>query len=553
MSGYQSKNFDNLMPIEDDPNFNKEKNDTLLTPLFLRLGWCGSFFILSMYVLPFFFGGRGGLVQGVIKIVLFCVVFLSYAYPIYLTFKDSESYVLSKLSLRYFLPFVPLLLVFLFQVIPIPLAFLDYLSPEVSLSYKKAGADSGFLTINRNETLSAFSWFFIMAMCLNVCLQLPYVVMKVGNSLRNSKKKAVLFAPKAREYDFLSEVFQKTLIRVSLFCSVIALSHLAFKSNKLFGIFELFPDYQPSFRAHWPFANANQLAVMLEIGLVLSFSRFLRSRYLKLLTMSSVPKQESIGHYLLHIMHSLERHGKDLLVIFILSLGLILTMSRAGIALTCVALSFLWVYYLINPVQLIMNTAKREDIRKIGFFKTKIFLSIGLPFLCMVGVLSFLGGDVAYNLSNRVSETYDQVGSAPRWELNYVTSRIFYDNLLFGVGLNCWKYFAPAYATDYLAGWKLDYAHNDIFQFISEIGIVGLISSFVSILYFALLLGKVFRISLSSVQKFNIISLCTAFLVPIVHSFFDFPFHLPILSFSIFLVMVSLLRAVIFQLDQGQA
>lgn len=532
---------DNYVLDESDlSEYSHEREDRLSVSD--RLGAFGVFLILSMYILPFLFGGRDALVQSGIKFILFALCFYS-LFLMYARYARVDT-LSKKVKISDFKLIAPLFIILSIQIIPLPLSIVEFLSPEVALSYAKAGAVYGYLSIDVGNSISSFTWFFLLSVCVVFCLHVPYTVMKVGQRVRSDKQKTLLLAPQAREYDFLSEVLQKTVVRVSLICACIGISHLAFRSNKFFGFFEVFDDYISSSRAHWPFANANQLAVILEIGLVLSFSRFLRNRYLSQLSVSSVSKEETIGKMCLNFIFSIEKQSRDLSIIFVLALALILTMSRAGLILSYASMSVLWVYYLLHPVQVLSLDKRRRDVKVKKISLIQISAVIIVPFLCLLGLLSFLGAEATSHLSGRVIETYEQAGSAPRWEINAVTLEVFKNNMLFGIGLNCWSYFAPQYASDYLAGWKLDYAHNDIFQLISEIGIVGGIACSLPIMYFILHVFKGISTQAIVVQKFHTVSLLVVFMIPVLHSLVDFPFHLPLLSIATISMLVSLLRAV---------
>jgi len=236
---------------------------------------------------------------------------------------------------------------------------------------------------------------------------------------------------------------------------------------------------------------------------------------------------------------------------FILGIGLILTMSRAGIGLTFLGMSLLWVIYKFNPVVMIAqnedkmrrsNLNKNSGINKIiYFFKISVF-----PLLLFSFFLAYLGADVSSRLSSRVDQTVLHGGDASRDSLNKISWSIFNLNPLFGIGLNNWHHAADQFSTDDTVGWHLDYAHNDYLQLLSEIGLVGL---FLVMLPMKLAVRNLLflrEIHLGPVRKVFIFGLCLSFLVPALHAFVDFPYHLPILSMGIFLLFLTISRAILF-------
>ena len=523
-------NLNELAEREGDVSFQKSED---VNPLAL-LAWT---LLFCLWSLPFFFGGRGDFSNSVVKCVFYAAIFgsLIFSFRKKLMAKNESS---PSFSAKTFLLFVPLFVYLLFQVVPLPMGLVSLISSNTALAYQKVNSDFAFLSLDPSASLSAFSWLFLFVALYALLLEVPYVArsIKAQHSSRSRKSKTVFFSPVSRQYDEFSEVIHSVLIKVSLLCAVIGVTHLVLQLPALFGIFSFREDFQVTWRAHWPFVNANQLAVMLEVGLMLSCVNFLRERQLKMLSLTH-HEDRGLLKSIEALFYSFEKQVLSLGIMLILAIGLVLTMSRAGIILAFLGMTALWIFYksnpivMISPIGFVSKTGAGNSTKK-EFIKT-LCKNLLPPIMIGILVFSFIGEDSTYDLSSRVDETFNPNASAPRSTINKITWNILSRNSIFGVGLNSWASSASEFSTGDTIGWKLDYAHNDYFQLISEIGLLG-----TTLLLAPILCGMrvFFRLNLSflaPVQKVYLFGSFLAFLVPALHAVVDFPYHLPLLSLSI--------------------
>jgi hypothetical protein len=511
------------------------------------------FFVFAL--LPFFFGGRGLFANHIVKLVLFLSLVVSSV--IFIFKKNSlnkiglENETLSNKRSNVFLYFVPFLFYLIFQNISLPLDILGYFSEPAKLAYQKSNSLTGSISVDRSESVNALSWVFLYVSLYCLGLSVPYRKFNLKQKQRSSKisKNTVFFSKSSREYDLYSELIQKVVIAVSLFSAVIGVTHLMLQMQSLFGLFSFTDEYQFSWRAHWPFVNANQLAVMIEMGLMLSFARFLREKQLKTLSVSQ-KKEEGILKNIERVFYSLEKQALSLIVMFVLGIGLILTLSRAGIGLTFLGMSLVWMIYKFNPVVLISSDDRKRRLEKTNnsnISKLFSFLKISLfPLILFFFFLLYLGDDVSSRLSSRVDQTVSQNGDNSRKSLNQISWDVFNLNPLFGIGLNNWQYVAPQFSTDETKGWHLDYAHNDYLEVLSEIGLIGLLFACLPLKLALKNLLSLKGVHLGAVRKVYLCGLIMSFMVPAIHAFVDFPYHLPILSMGIFFLFLTISRSILF-------
>ncbi len=526
------------------------KNSTDLTKKtsseFRYIGVSGLFLLLMLIILPFMFGGRDPVVASFIKITFFVSVLASFINQMF--FKKKIESTVDNRSNKTIILFLPLLSYLIFQIVPLPLSLLAFLSPNSATAYRLTGAEYGYVSLEPFSSIFALSWLLVFALLFNSLLNVPYNTATIDKKRRKSKStKIVYFSENSREFDMFSELIQVVLIRVSLICAIIGISHLVLQMNSLFGIYSYAPNVEITSRAHWPFVNANQLAFIIEIGLLLSVTRFFRERQIKGLSLVA-SEDKSLLLAFKDFLSLIERQASLLISILVLSIGLFLTMSRAGIILSVFGISVLWFFYKLRPVKLVSKktNTNRSSNRSFSPFILKVIKLISAPVLIISLVLLFIGGEATHDLSERVDETYIQSGSAPRAALNLVTWKVFSENPIWGVGLNNWKLVASNFSEGYVVGWKLDYAHNDYFQLLSEVGLIGLMLGVFPIYYGIRKLLKVIRLNLGQVRSCFLLGLFLSFMVPAIHAAVDFPFHLPFLSFSIFATLVIFTRTCVY-------
>lgn len=216
---------------------------------------------------------------------------------------------------------------------------------------------------------------------------------------------------------------------------------------------------------------------------------------------------------------------KDRRLLFITAIGLmgvalILSGSRGGLAAL-----------LAEVVFLIILTTKTKNYNQ---FVLKIGLSGALVAIIVVGAI-LVGGESSLT---RISETAgsDNVTSG-RTEIWNVSLQIMKDNLPFGAGLGAYSVAYTPYDT-YNGLMRVEQAHNDYLQVLTDAGLVGLIIG-------AAFLFLLFKTGLKNVDTKNtfrrgvaIGALAGCFAV-LVHSFFDFVLHTTAVS-VLFLTLMAL-------------
>jgi hypothetical protein len=526
-----------------------------------------SLFVAFLILTPLLFGGRSGVTASAIKASFFCFFFLR---VLWFTFKKTKgkrfgipgslSFFRENQAYVYFLYCVPFLLFVSIQALPLPYSVLSFLAPLSAEAYLKAGAfvaggtGYGYISLNPQDTLSGLTWLLFFSILGSELLSYNFKKYEYSSRRRSSSKRSrtsAQFAQSSREFDRYAETLQSTLIYTAFMCALIAISHLASGAEQLFGLYAPDVIFQGHSRAHWPFVSPNHLAVVLEIGLILSFVRILRDRQLRGLSIE-IREDEPIIKRVSKLVSQWEHQAKDIIICLVIFLGLFLSGSRAGIFLSALALTSLWVFYRLYPVQLI---GARREIRRAGssrrgakkpFMNGPVrFFQIALFPLLLFFVAFFFMGDRSRNqLASRVETGVNEGLDFGRRQLQGISFEVFYSSPLWGVGVNSWKEKAPAFASDELAPWKLDFAHNEYLHFLSEIGLIGLLCAFfplsIGLLRLARMAHLIYMLSVS--QKFYFFGTLAALLVPLFHSFVDFPIHLPATTLFIFAIFIIFAR-----------
>ncbi len=533
-------------------------------------------FTVLLFLTPFLFGGRSDLSVSVIRAV-FLLFFLVRA--VFLTISQARSSRVGYFRVlkffpypranRYFMYCVPLLLFVGVQMLALPYSVLNVLSPFSAEAYVQTGAFDadgsgfGYISLDPLATRNGFLWILVFGILGAELLSLE-VHTYMYSSHRHSRKKRhrssmpTEFAESSRAFDFYSEFFLSSLIYLSLACSLVAIFHLASGSEQLFGMFAPDVNFQGHSRAHYPFVSPNHLAVVLEIGLMLSFVKILRDRQLRGLSIE--PREdETLMRRVVRTIGQWENQAKEVVAFVVLLLGLFLTGSRAGITISLSAITVLWMYYKLFPVVVLGSRVRRSysSSKRFGRSQNRFNWLPALVFpLVLVFVAFFFMGDRSRNqLASRMETGIQEGLDIGRKQLQGISLEVFSENPLWGVGLNAWKQSAPKFANETLAPWELDYAHNEYLQFLAELGLIGSALLVCPLFY---LFGRVCRAVketdlpevMSTTQKFYLSGLFLCFLVPFLHAWVDFPLHMPAVSFSMLCSFVLFSRALIFYLKR---
>jgi O-antigen ligase len=216
---------------------------------------------------------------------------------------------------------------------------------------------------------------------------------------------------------------------------------------------------------------------------------------------------------------------KDRRLLFITAIGLmgvalILSGSRGGLVALLAEVFFL----------VILTTGTKNYNQ----FVLKIGLAVALVLTIVIGSI-LVGGESSLT---RFSET---VGSdnmtSGRTEIWYVTLQIIKNHMPFGVGIGAYSVAYTPYDT-YNGLARVEQAHNDYLQVLTDAGLVGLVIG-------AFFLFLLFRTGLRSVRVKNTFrrgvavgALAGCFAV-LVHSFFDFVLHTTAISI-LFLTLAAM-------------
>jgi O-antigen ligase len=524
-------------------------------------------FIAVLMTMPLFFGGRSEITASTIKALFFSLFFLRALWLTYqktrekgFSLSGSLTFFPEKDAYLYFSYCIPLLLFVSFQVLPLPYPVLSFLAPVSAEAYAKAGAfvaggaGYGYISLNPRDTLAGLTWLLSLSLLGAEFLSCHFKKYGYSSRRRSSSKRSrssAQFAQSSREFDLYAETLQSSLVYTAFICALIAISHLASGAEQLFGMFAPDVIFQGHSRAHWPFVSPNHLAVVLEIGLILSFVRILRDRQLRGLSIE-IREDEPFIKRFSKLVSQWEHQAKDIVICLVIFLALFLSGSRAGIFLSVLALTSLWVFYRMYPVQLIgarresrrggssRRNSKHTFMRGSGrFFQIALF-----PVLLFFVAFFFMGDRSRNQLASRVETGVNEGLDFGRRQLQGISLQVFSSSPLWGVGVNSWKEKAPAFASDELAPWKLDFAHNEYLHFLSEIGLIGLLCALfpvgIAIRRFAKKLHLIYGFSIP--QKFYFFGTLAALLVPLLHSFVDFPLHLPATTLCVFAVFVLFAR-----------
>lgn len=229
------------------------------------------------------------------------------------------------------------------------------------------------------------------------------------------------------------------------------------------------------------------------------------------------------------------KKDKNLLLIIaavIMGIAIVLTGSRGAFLSLLGVLAFV----------IAANLMKKDDGEKINHFRRNFaFIGGGIALISVLfGAVFLLGGDESLlrsvglqNASNDLSS-----GRTHYWQ---VALKIFFDYPIIGIGLNSFGTAYPQYDT-WNGTFRVEQAHNDYLQMLSEAGIFG----FACIAAFIFLL---FRRGLQTIGRAHdafrrsaaIGALAGCFGI-LLHSFFDFPLRTPSNTYF-FLILAALATA----------
>lgn len=209
-------------------------------------------------------------------------------------------------------------------------------------------------------------------------------------------------------------------------------------------------------------------------------------------------------------------------IAMIMLVAIFLSLSRAG------SLSFLGaLIFMFTLLKL------RKSMRKKSTFILTIVI-IGVIFLGVLG-----GGPVL----KRFSSLFDKgiISSETRWAIDRDVLNIIVDFPAFGTGLGTFRNIYPMYNTLQLQD-KVNYAHNDFLQLISEVGFLGL---GLALWFLYLFFRNIFIAWLSQHHPFAkgiVLGGACAIFSLLLHSFFDFNLQIPANAFLFTVAMAIIYK-----------
>lgn len=482
-----------------------------------------SYYVVALLIiaLPLLMGGKDFASEAAVKLICFGLLLLSIA-------SGKITAVISLLSHQRGLTVITLLCIFAVstQLLPLPLPLLSILSPQAAESYRQVGASSGTISLLAYNTLSDGVWVFA-TLCLLIMLAAWNHHLKLVTQKINVISPTLSFNP-----------FAIALIFGGILCSAIALAHWASGAENYFGTFGELRTGQTR-RAHWPFVNPNHLSIYLQASFILCFGCFLDqcSSIKQRLNAKLYRRRNPTGKQLRSDVVLVFAFG---LSCFFLAVSNLLTASRMGNVLLLLGASTLFVIHLRcdNALGLVSVV---PVINQPLTTKTRRILVIATAMAVIVGAISITGQAgqqlAQERLAYGLTTSFDDV----RFLLFKATLNVITDFPLLGAGLGAWHIAAQMYVPNELAGFRLDYAHNDCLQLIAELGLLGLvIVAIATVVVVKNVSYKWRRIQLPSNRRAFAASVL-ALTLPLLHSLVDFPFHLPALSIMMVILLAPLL------------
>lgn len=506
-------------------------------------------FIALMF--PLFLGGKSLIAR---LIVQFCIYTASAVFFLMLVFKKSSKS--KKLrtgkSCRWLMAIGSLTVALvLLQVVPLPISTVESISPQMAAYYNAIETETAFLSAIPGASLSALFWFTALLLVIYwLCLIPPRQITDFVRVLNASgSSKAMPEALQKGRIDRTVNRLQQILIIAGVVCALLGLIHRAAGQEALFGFFDpKLRDLQQwevySSRVHWPFINPNHLAVLLVMSTMTLFGRLCRLIYLNSEFSAYISRRRSFWRFL-RSPKGLLNYSLYLMLLLILLISCVLTLSRAGnimLLLGLVIISISVMIYLSKLSKTYRASSPRfrsHSRSKSGGAYHYILMLLGFCLLLTYFFLNEGGRGLIFGRFFSLFESNLDIGRRMSFDASLKLLGDFYST---GVGFGCWHIVAAQYIPEELAGFQLDFAHNDLIQFISELGLFGALLLLGAISSICVFTSQALRREVNIGRKIQLISSFTVILLPVLHSAVEFPFHIPALAFLYCLALAVHLR-----------
>jgi len=373
----------------------------------------------------------------------------------------------------------------LLQMIPLPLAFIEAISPERVASQKDVKDTLGFLSISQ-DTGSTLS-FFIKSVAYTVFFSLCVLLV-------NTKKKIQVLAYVV----IYSALFQ------AVYGSLMTLSgaEYGFLSKKIYGIGN----------ATGTFINRNHFAGYLEISLAIGTGVMISNLSGRKLGYGTRQKIRN----LIVLMFSKKLRLRTYLSIMVIAL--VLTHSRMGNTAFFVSLT-------VSGASLFLLA--KEKRKSLAVF----IISVIAIDIFIVG--AWFGLEKVTDRIENTTITKEQRLDVDRYALDYITNYP-----LVGSGAGTFFAIFPKYRGSDVKKY-FDHAHNDYIELISEVGVFGVV------MLFSIVAMSIYKSVLSMYQRRDSLVVGMAFAVfmgvlsIMIHSFVDFNLQIPA-NALLFILLLSL-------------
>jgi O-antigen ligase len=386
---------------------------------------------------------------------------------------------------------IALFVLLAFQLLPLPLFLLHWLSPGVARVLEPvAGALPAFhpLSMIPAETALALARFLVYALFFIALMRVDW-------------DKRDIFA-----------IFA-TMLASGVAQTIFALLKLG-QGNKKFYLLFLADDHMPGFlrgTIYNPDHFAFYLELLFPLALGLLFAR-----------LHIFDPGQSLKEKILHVADD-----RPLILFFlapiVLAAGIYLTGCRSGIAVLVLSLLF----FTQMSVYLRINFSFRKNLRLVFILATLLAVFIGLQ----------------STLDKFLVGKYIEGGRVDIWANSL---KIFSDFPVFGTGLGTFKYSYFLFGRE--AAW-VNHAHNEYIESMADMGLLAFIAFYALLAFLVFSLLRMWVTRRHPEVKPAVLGVLTAMFAAAFHSFFDFSLRVPANAF-LFLALLALgLKLVTYKRD----